>query len=451
MKAHPHDLLLQEFAATLSEPAEVLEHLIHCERCRHRLRPLLHQRPSALADRVVAGQRWFAMPAHYEPALERACQILQGLQEAYGKERAEAGGLFSELMGQPAERRSLLVRNCPRFHSWGLCEVLLRRSGEQNFLNSTEGENLALLALEVLDNLDPGTYGEEAIEDLRARAWAYVANSRRVKSDLRGAEEAFALAFATLRHGTGDPMERAVLYDLKASLLRAQRRFRESLRLLHRAIAIFREAGERHRAGRALVSMSTVHHMAGNPEEAVPLLYQALELIDPAREPRLVLAAWHNLIDDLAEVGQFMEAQKLLVKARPMYQQFPQPWPQNPRKWVEGKIARGLGQQARAEALFLEARDGFLLEGAAYDLALVSLELASLYAAQGRVAELKRVAEEMVPIFSSRQIHREALAALSFWKQAVDAERAGVDLVTGIAAFLKRARHDPDLRFERPE
>ena len=199
------------------------------------------------------------------------------------------------------------------------------------------------------------------------------------------------------------------------------------------------------------MKMSTVHHVAGEPERAIPLLYQALELIDASREPRLLLVAWHNLIDDLAETGQFMEAQKLLGKARPFYQQFPHPWALNPRKWVEGKIARGLGQQRQAETLFVAARNGFLAEGAAYDTALVSLDLASLYAEQGRMAELKRVAEEMVPIFSSRQIHREALAALSYWRQAVEAERACVDLVTGVATFLKRARHNPELRFQKPE
>jgi len=88
---------------------------------------------------------------------------------------------------------------------------------------------------------------------------------------------------------------------------------------------------------------------------------------------------------------------------------------------------------------------------AVFDTALVSLELASLYAQQGRTAEVKRIAEEMMPVFSSRQIHREAVATLTFWKQSVDAERAGTELVNGVAAFLKRARHDPELRFQPPQ
>lgn len=194
--------------------------------------------------------------------------------------------------------------------------------------------------------------------------------------------------------------------------------------------------------------MSTIHHQGGNLDEAIRLLSQALELIDPEQEPRLLLCARHNLVDDLAEAGRFLEAQKLYRETRPLYQSFPDAWSQNRRKWVKGKIVRGLGQGEQAESLFLAARDGFVAEGIPYDTALVSLELATLYAEQGRTADLKRLAGEMVPIFSSLNIHREALAALAYLKQAAEAERASLELVRSVAAFVRRAQHDPELRFE---
>jgi len=171
-------------------------------------------------------------------------------------------------------------------------------------------------------------------------------------------------------------------------------------------------------------------------------------LIDPEQEPRLLLCARHNLIDDLAEAGRHLEAQGLYRTTRPLYRSFPDAWTQNRRKWVKGKIARGLGQADQAESLFLAARDGFIGEGIPYDTALVSLELATLYAEQGRTADLKRLAEEMVPIFSSLSIHREALAALAYLKQTVEAERATVEVVSGVAAYLRRAQYDPALRFQ---
>jgi tetratricopeptide (TPR) repeat protein len=376
---------------------------------------------------------------------------MSAVEEAYARERAEAPHLYAEILQHPVERRILLVRNCPRFNTWGFCEILLYRSWEENFKDPVLGESVALLAVEVLDHLEASSYGAEALEDLRARAWAHVANARRIQMNFEGAEEAFAFAFSFLKLGTREPMEKAMLLDLKASLLTQQRRFSTALGLLGRSVAIFLDVGETHRAGRSLVKMSTVHSVGGEPEKAISLLHRALKLIDPAREPRLLLIAWSNLIDNLTETGQFMEAQKLLMKARPLYKRFARPESQNIRRWIEGKIARGLGQIDQAESLFLAARGGFVLADAAYNTALVSLDLASLYVDQDRMAELKRIAEETVSIFSSRQIHREALAALDYWRHAVAAERAGATLVAGIAAFLKRAQHNPELRFQKPD
>ncbi|HSK81364.1 MAG TPA: hypothetical protein VLQ45_33230, partial [Thermoanaerobaculia bacterium] len=73
--------------------------------------------------------------------------------------------------------------------------------------------------------------------------------------------------------------------------------------------------------------------------------------------------------------------------------------------------------------------------------------LAALYAEQGRAAELEHLAEETVPIFSSRQIHREALAALTLWYRAVRMRMASSELVNEVASYLKRSRYDPELRF----
>jgi tetratricopeptide (TPR) repeat protein len=451
VRIHPHDLLLQELAAVCPETRrKCLQHLSTCPECRERLCSLEPRTSESWVAKILPFGRGQALEDDYAHALDSASHSLHSVQSSYRREREGALNLYAEILHHPPERRPFIVRNCPRFHTWGFCEILLCRSQEQNFEDPILGESLALLAIEVLDHLDSSWYGSGSLEDLRARAWSYVGNSRRIKADLSGAEEAFEFAFSFLKLGTGDPMEKALLLDLKASLLTKQHRLSAAMGLLRRAVTIFLEVGETHRAGQALVKMSSAHSIAGAPDKAISLLYQALKLIDHNREPRLVLVAWHNLIDDLTETGKFMEAQKLLVKARPLYKKLA-PSLQNFRLFMEGKIARGLGQVEQAEALFLSARSGFLADGVSYEMALVSLEIASLYAEQGRMAEIKRLAEEMLPIFSSRQIHREALAALDYWRQAVEAERACAALVAGVASFLKKARHNPELRFQRPE
>lgn len=384
----------------------------------------------------------------YDAAITRALGRLRPLEVSYERERAEAVGLVAELLAHPPERRELIARNCPRFHTWGVYERLVAESWKKTFASPDQAESLAALALRLSEHLD-ATYGKEAVEDLRARSWAYIGNARRSRSDLAGAGEAFRHAHFHLCRGTSDPIEQALFFDLFASLLRAQRHFRLAMRLLRRAFRIYLLVGDRHRAGRVLINMDFVHHQAGTPEQGIPLLYRALKLIDPAQEPLLQLAVWHNLADDLTEVGRFMEAQKIFLQARKAYGHVPRSV-RSRRDWLAGRIAIGLGQEQDGEELLLAARQAFVAEEAAYDVALVSFDLAALYTRQGRTQELKQLAAGMVPFFSSRQIHREAAAALAYWRHAVETETAHFDMVPKIVAFLRRARYDLDLPFEPP-
>jgi tetratricopeptide (TPR) repeat protein len=439
LKIHPTEELLEALKASLDEQGQrVLEHVVWCRRCRLSL--LYLPRPDAPEPERAAFD--------YGPALAAAGLAAEAWEAAIRRERDAAPGLFLELTEPPAERWAPLAGSSSRFHTWGVLELLIERGLEVSARDPERGEALSLLALQLADRLDAERYGAERIEDLRARAWAHAGNACRLKADFRAAEEAFRNSSLHLRKGTGDPLERAVVLDLKASLRRAQRRFPDAFRLLRRAVAIFLDYGERHLAGRSLVKLATVHHHAGEPAEAIPLLRRALGMIDPEQEPRLLLCARHNLVLYLAETGRFLEAQAMYREARPLYRNFPDEWTQNRRNWVKGRIERGLGQLQRAESLFLAARDGFVAEGVPYDTALVSLDLALLYAGQGRTAELKKLAEEMLPIFTSRQIHREALAALAFLRQAIEAERAEAEIVAAVADFLQQARHSPELRFQ---
>jgi tetratricopeptide (TPR) repeat protein len=382
----------------------------------------------------------------YDAVIAKTLSRLRTWEASYERERAEAVGLVTELLSHSTERRELLVRNCSRFRTWGVYERLVSESWEQIFASPEEAERLASLALCLSEHLD-AIYGKAPVEDLRARAWAFIGNARRSRCDLAGAGKAFRKAHAHLRQGTGDPVELALFLDLVASLLRAQRHFLHSMRLLQGALDIYLSVGDRHRAGRILICMDIVHHQAGTPEQGIPLLYRALDLIDPAQEPYLLLCVRHNLADDLTELGRFMEAKRVFVDSRKLYRSLPL-GARHRHQWLGGRIAVGLGQEQEGEDLLLSARQGFIADQAAYDVALVSFDLSALYSRQGRARELKQIAEEMVPFFSSRLIHREAAAALAYWKQAVDTETAGLDLATRLVAFLKRARYAVDLRFE---
>jgi hypothetical protein len=145
-----------------------------------------------------------------------------------------------------------------------------------------------------------------------------------------------------------------------------------------------------------------------------------------------------------------MEAYRVFRDSQPLYDAHPDPWTQRRRAWVHGRILHGLGQRAEAEERLAWAQRGFVEQEIAYDAALVSLDLAALYAEDGRSAELKALAAQMMPIFRARDLHREALAALDWFRRAAEMETASATLVHALRDYLQRARHDPSLAFEKP-
>jgi tetratricopeptide (TPR) repeat protein len=399
----------------------------------------------------------------YDAVLDRVFSRISREEAAVEAARRRAASLLAELMQHPPAHQELLVHNSARFRDRMLCENLLAASHEEGFREPSRSLQLARLAIGVAERLaaagaEPAAAEPtllagsastelELLAGLRARAWAQVGNALRIGSDHGAAMAAFQTAEALL---AANPrvglVDKARVLDLKASLCRDRREFSEAERLLDRVIAIHRRLGQSNLMGRAIAQKATVLHQAGDLEGCLVLLHQALDLADPHDDPRWHLAVRHNLISALVNDGRPREAFALLFHTRPLYLKMGDRMQLLRLRWLEGQVAQGLHRLEQAEAAFREVRDAFVELGIAYDAALVSLDLAAVYAEQGRTPEMRRLAEEMVVFFESRQIHREAMAAVLLFCNAAAAERAGLGLVQEIAAFLKQARNTPDLR-----
>jgi hypothetical protein len=419
MRMHPHELLLFEVAHFRgTRDPRLLDHLRRCPECGERLLALVRAR----GREAAAGERRALPSPPARPCPGPAAEAVRrnrrraARRAAIVRERAEAPALLAALADHPPARQQVILTNHARFQTWGVLELLVERAGAAR---PEAVEPLAGLALELAGHLDPQVYGAEMIADMCARAWALSGHARQATGDLDGAEAAFATAHLYLRRGTGDALERAFLLGLKAGLRAARGSLAEAERLLARAARLFLTLGDPQRAGSSLVRLAEVRERAGDLGAAIEALYRALDLVDPEEEPELILEAWQSLLSHLAACGRFMEARRLLARSRGLVGRFPDaPYRAS---WIKGKIARGLRQDAEAEAAWLAARCGFLAAGAELEAARVALDLAALYAEQGRIAELHGLAEEMVPAFTARQLEREVRAALAYLWQAAEA------------------------------
>jgi tetratricopeptide (TPR) repeat protein len=239
----------------------------------------------------------------------------------------------------------------------------------------------------------------------------------------------------------------AEFLDLLASLRSDQRRLSEAMELLGRAIRIYEDLGESHLAGRSMLNQSLVLLYMGRPQEALTVLEQAATRVHAGDDLHLKIAVHHNQALALCELEDFRGAQRIVHEHHDLYEA---PGEENlllRRRWLEGKILAGLKNASEAMEILASVRRQFLRRADGYDAAMVSLDLALLHLKAGQYQEVKRLAEEMTSVFRSQEVHREAMAALMLFQEAVRREEATLDLVRRLALYLGRVRGRPGVPF----
>jgi tetratricopeptide (TPR) repeat protein len=413
--------------------AVVLHLLGGCGRCREVLAPQ--------AETLFMWEAGLQAPppevdAGYDAAFDRALAAVRRMraEPATGGARPESGGTGEA--GETAETPEIAA-----------CEELIERGRAMRHDDPGEMVRRARLATAAAGALAPKVHGPRRVADLRARAWGELANAYRVANDLREADAALALAFEFCGAGSGDDLLAARLFDLQASLFGDERRFVEAQSLLDAVHAIYLRHGDRHGAGRALISKGTLTGHANDAEGAIRLLREGSSMIDAARDPQLALSALHNTAAFLAECGRFEEARALLRENRRRYREAGGRLDRLKLLGLGGIIDAGLGNLERAERELAAAKRGFDLLGLDYRSALAALDLAGVLLRRGKAAVAWEVAEEAARLFSSLGVGREALGALVLIRRAFDMGSAAAFLAK-LAAFMRRAELDPEARFD---
>jgi tetratricopeptide (TPR) repeat protein len=363
-------------------------------------------------------------PAHREPLRWFARLQLKALKEL-----------------KTGEERFAIVQECREYQHWALMEAVAEESAEAASRSLDEAAFWARLAVEIAERVR----GEDWwLPRVRGYAGLFGPNTLRVGGELEladvGLEKTKRLWFAG-----SDPVEvldPARVFEIEASLRRAQRRFDEALDRLSEAWPIS------HNPARVLTSRASVQAVKGEYQDAKRALRESEPFLDRQRDPRLFYIHRFNAAVTCTHLGDYGEAAELLedvqqvVAARKDENEVPRV------NWLRGRIALGLGRHAEARALLERAVRQLKRRKLWYDVALALLELASLLLREGKTTEVKALTSELVEVFESKKVHQEALIALGIFRDAAEREAADEELARRILDFLFRACYDQDLKYE---
>lgn len=363
-------------------------------------------------------------------------------------ERRLAPNLRERLRTLTWERQQEAVRRQAGFQLYALADLLTEEAREAAVTDVARALEVARLAVAVAEALDRSVYPPGLVADARCRATAALSNAHRVRAELREAEWAFATARVRLEDGEKYPADRAEYLSLFGSLRLDQARFGEAVKVLEEAVRLYREVGDRMGKGKALLKLGRAAGEAGYPRRAVRFLGQAEEILAEVGEDRLRAYARHSRAHWLTEAGRAWEAMALFRRSSRLFEDHFRSPSEAPRvPWLAGKIYHGLGQLDLAAELFEAVRNAYRDEELQYDFLLVSLERTLVLLELGRTDEVKTLAEELIPVFRSCDLPKEAAVALVYFQRAVLTESATVAAVRDLASYLRRARTNPDLPY----
>ena len=444
---HPSAAELERFLLgemSPSQAAPIISHLLSgCQQCRTGMAPLASV---VFSTGPLAPETGPSSDAEYDFPMFKAFASARQYAATLGREKELQSP--DTLLPKRAPSLEVLASKKPGREQTDLerCEALLEHSRSLRY-RDLEGMILsASMAVALVQRITARQGESPELADLEARAWAELGNAHRVTDDDVAAEADLAHALVRSGQGTGDPLLLARLMDLTASLFIDQRRFSEARLLLDYVYAIYSHQGDMHSMARTFISKGVAATLALDSDQAIGFLAEGFRQIDPARDPKLVLVAIHDLLWSLVNSGRADDANELMAEARPLYEVHGEDLHRWPRLWLEGRIASQRGEDEKAEQLFQQVRKAYQEIDVAYDVALVSLDLAAVWLRKGKTEEINDLLDESIVIFRSRNLRREALSALLMLKKAFATKQATETLLRTVTTELWRLERFPTQR-----
>ncbi len=383
-------------------------------------------------------------------ALARAEHVLmrgtRSSDRAGSPERVEV--LFERLTGHSEAQQRLLIERSRAYRGPLLCLHLCRASEDTAPDDPDKAVKLAELALYIARRVDLDVPGGEGFRT-RLEGWCtgFIANAQKVAGgELPSVENTFARAWR-LWHAGEDPgalLSEAYLLDIEASLRRAQRRLPRALKLHENALKLARPE----EVGIILMNQAVTRKESGDPEGALRSLERADRVIDGDRQPRLRCVLLFNRASSLLKLDRASEAVPLVEEVRRLAERLGNAIDLIKTSWLDANCLASLGQKEEALIKLEQVRHEFEERKHPFEYGLASLDVALLYREEGRFAEIKVLADEILEIFKAQQVHREAIAAVILFQEAAKKERVTAGLVRQLQDFLAKAKSNPRLRFE---
>jgi tetratricopeptide (TPR) repeat protein len=372
---------------------------------------------------------------------------------------------FAEIARRMREERDtaanvveVLLRETPRpkwndlagreeLQTCGALEKLGNRVAQLLKSDPNQALDIARLAVAVTEQLSPNAYHPVVLAQLRVHAWkdvgqalAYLGRYDEALTALDRAESD-ATTFGTLAH------DHAIVRFVRATTLQEVDRHDESLALLARCKAVFRDHADHRRLLLCGIAEGVLLHRLHRYREAREAYLLLLAGTGNAID-RESAACLHNVIGHCSiDLGDYDVAETYLSRAIELFHELGQTLQAAKAELGRGRLFVRIGQLARGVAHLRAIRAEFLRHELIEEAGLCGLEIVEAQLLRDEAAEAERMARQIIAEFSRAGLNTRAITALGFLQEAIAARRASTAMVSNVREFIVSLRKTPEREF----
>jgi tetratricopeptide (TPR) repeat protein len=426
----------EEVLIGLLEEADHDSHVPGCETCAGTLESL-RDLTSALRDNSVWDERQLS-----EAPAPKTTNMLRAFAERTKAEDAAAGPIVAKLIAAPA-----MLEQHPEWKTAGVVRKLLAVVDEKNFSEPKVAADVAALAVEVAESIEPGLYPFDTMMKLRALAWrergyalAYVGSFPESLAALDRTDECLAACSVSDYDHARSAMYRALIY-------RELERFNEALALLRDARSVFEKYGDRKRVASAEATQAIVLMGMRRFSEALTIALQISS--DAGLDEESRASALHNAAWCYRELSRFGDAKRMYAQAIISFEKLGLVSRRAVSRWG---IARVLFDEGRIEdslVLLTEVRAEFEELGMSEDVATASLHAADALLVLQRPAQVADLCRSAIRYFEKAGLaySQAAMTALAYLREAAEQGTLNPAKVDQVRNFFKILPKQPNLLF----
>jgi tetratricopeptide (TPR) repeat protein len=369
-----------------------------------------------------------------EPCRARVAGHLEAMA-SHAKREGPLKALFELMRLEREEALEILVASA----EWSSLQKLTRRAQKDRVIQSRichssaflgilfaelrsarsrdESEFLASLAILTVQRMDAKKYPIVLKNDFLAGVWTEVANVRRISTEWHYATVALRKAEQYLTEGTGDPLPKARMLSITASLREDQGHPYEAVEILEQCKQIYETAKEWPLVARTLVQMA-YFLIDQEPERGLTLLDQASPLI-PSEDSNLRWLAATLRTEGLIETRQITEALTTFQQAESLRASQTRPDAKQRSTFTAARLLEALGRAQEAERLFEEVIAGDLHRENYHTAFLDFLYLFGFHVRAGSTEKAVEVSRRALAQLDLLELGHDQLRAV--WTQLRDA------------------------------